>query len=523
MKRNSLILILAFFSFLSNDVLAQLHRCGIGEEEVTELTRRVQANLDALYENPIFFRNTQYVPVVVHLAGLNDGSQRGLIRNALIQVCDLNNDFSEMNIQFYLKDVNFINNSIVYLEHFRTVETIMRSQRDRNAINIFVVENLEAPSDVDQPGVTQGYWDRWRDWLVIRKDQLGNTNNITMTHEMGHFFSLPHPHNGWDIRPFVPDPPPQWAVNAGLSPSPNPVPIVSPGGILTERQNGTNCETAGDFICDTPPDYQFGLGWPNCDYTNEVFDPQGNQVDPDETLYMSYFFGCPSSENKFTEMQKQLMIQDLNSNERAHLRGGNVPNTTEITEKPDLISPISGETTPSINSIEFEWGSVNGADAYVFELSTSPAFGSVVLDRIVFSNSFVMDEVTLLASRLYYWRVRPYNAGYLCAAPSNFGIFRSGVATTVRELPFVNSLTISPNPVKPSGDLNINLKTDQSFEADLRLYGMNGQLVRQIGQQSFNIGENQLNIPVGDLSRGVYFLSLQTEEGRISKRVVVAD
>ncbi|MEZ4948184.1 MAG: hypothetical protein R2784_02135 [Saprospiraceae bacterium] len=35
--------------------------------------------------------------------------------------------------------------------------------------------------------------------------------------------------------------------------------MVSPNGSPTELQDGSNCTTAGDKICDTPPDYNFGL------------------------------------------------------------------------------------------------------------------------------------------------------------------------------------------------------------------------------------------------------------------------
>ena len=58
----------------------------------------------------------------------------------------------------------------------------------------------------------------------------------------------------------------------------------------------------------------------------------------------------------------------------------------------------------------FEWTDARNADRYIFELSTSPAFGetSIIYDENVTSNIYV-PTVTLEKSTLYYWRVTPFN------------------------------------------------------------------------------------------------------------------
>ena len=69
-----------------------------------------------------------------------------------------------------------------------------------------------------------------------------------------------------------------WSADIG-----NPAPASSPGGIPTEKMDGSNCETAGDYLCDTPPDYN-GFGWDDCDYDGGAQDPMGVEIDPEERL-----------------------------------------------------------------------------------------------------------------------------------------------------------------------------------------------------------------------------------------------
>ena len=41
-------------------------------------------------------------------------------------------------------------------------------------------------------------------------------------------------------------------------------------------------KNSGDFLCDTPADYNLGFGWNNCNYTGGAMDPNGILLNPDE-------------------------------------------------------------------------------------------------------------------------------------------------------------------------------------------------------------------------------------------------
>jgi PKD repeat protein len=87
------------------------------------------------------------------------------------------------------------------------------------------------------------------------------TSGNTFSHEMGHFFALPHTHGNSNVP-----------------------------GSSQELVDGSNCETTGDFICDTPADPLLGFGNVSsaCIYTGSAQDANFDFYQPDPTNIMSY-------------------------------------------------------------------------------------------------------------------------------------------------------------------------------------------------------------------------------------------
>lgn len=91
----------------------------------------------------------------------------------------------------------------------------------------------------------------------------GGTTMAIAIHEIGHFLSLRHTHEFYTV----------------------------PG--LAEHVDGSNCATAGDYICDTPasPDLSLsGLLDLDCNYTGDLTDPLGVPYEPSTDNHMSYAF-----------------------------------------------------------------------------------------------------------------------------------------------------------------------------------------------------------------------------------------
>ena len=84
-------------------------------------------------------------------------------------------------------------------------------------------------------------------------------NGSTLTHELGHYFSLYHTHGSTN------------------------------NGTTTELVNGSNCTTNGDELCDTPADPNLsGVVNLNCEYTDTITDFNGDVYMPDTSNIMSY-------------------------------------------------------------------------------------------------------------------------------------------------------------------------------------------------------------------------------------------
>lgn len=500
---------------LQATTFAQTYRpvCGTSQEDLSIISQRLQQHLADIRHNPPLLeeRTIKYVPLTFHLVAKSDGTGRINEKDVYDQLCALNTDYADMEIQFYIKKLNYINNTTVFQTHANAFG-FMQFQRDLGSINIWVVE--DATPAGDGLGTTLGYFTANFDWLVVRKDEI-NDDSSTLPHEIGHYFALDHPFNGWDFEPYDP------AVH-GI-----PAPAISPGGIATERQDGSNCATAGDFLCDTAPDFNLGFGWPNCTYNGGAKDPMNVIINPDEKLFMGYFLNCPRSEYYFSAQQKQVIQQDLagrlvlsSGNPRRIVLGMNI-NTTVINEVPQLVSPIDSALTPGYNAVVLNWNGVTGADSYILQVSRLSNFSILTLEELVYGTSQVVTG--LQSDKLYFWRVRPQNNHYACAPFTPTEAFRTSTTVGANDISSVNDWAVMPNPTTGQTDLFVRLQVNAPFEGRLMLFNATGQIVQQQAAQRFEAGEQNMQIPIGNLQAGVYIVSLQTQEGRLNKRIVVTE
>jgi len=470
------------------------------------MAARLTANLRTVATGAVSARNISYVPIKFHIGSRNDGSGRLNENNILDQLCELNEDFASYEIQFFLADgtYNLISNTTFYENHSATQNSIMSFQKDPRALNVYIVENADTDGG-GEGGVTLAYYSPQRDWIVITKDYIGK-DDATLSHEIGHYFSLDHTFSGWETAPYN-----TQNVNA---------PVNSPLGNATERANGTNCETAGDRVCDTPADYNNGLGWNGCNFTLNVLDPQGNPIDPQEQNYMSYFLSCPDSDYLFTNQQTSLVLADLNSFSRNTLRLDPVPAYAAINDSPTLVSPIGNEITPNFNAVNLEWTGVANANAYLLEVSRVSSFTIDPIRIVVYGTTKVING--LEAGKRYYWRVRPFNAHSTCIASTTVNSFTTGGVVASQELAFVESFQVSPNPVVGQSNVQINLTSAEAFVGQIQMLDITGRPTGVAREYSFGAGNQLVDLPIGQLSSGVYVLQILTQQGRLAQKVVIA-
>lgn len=508
------VFLLAFLPVL---ILAQEPRsfvCGVEGELGQLLQEQFRATRDQFYREPsIAFRDVQYVPIVFHIVRRTDKTGGADVADILDQLCDLNRDFAPMNMQFYLKDgtFNYINNSAVYSNHVNTINSIMSLEKDNKALNVFLVENATPPSSTG-PGITLGYYYPvgGKDWVVIRDKEM-ESRNTTLSHELGHYFSLPHPHFGWESDP--------WTVEKYGS---KPAPVNSPLGQPTEKANGSNCDISGDEVCDTPPDYN-GFGWPDCTYTLAARDPDSVVINPDEELIMSYFLNCRRENYKFSPMQQEMMLTNLASNQRSSIRGTTPDNTTVLPANTRLVAPTAGQTLTVYDRVNMDWVPVEGATFYLVEVDGLPTFSSLGKRSFIVEatgNSLVLDYLS--PDKLYFWRVRPFNSLSTCLPFTGFQSFRTGLLTSVQNhIPGVNDWTLGPNPIGSGEQVFLSLQSDGSFDGQVTWMDVQGRLLGSPTPVRITSGKNQLSLQLPQTGKGVCFFVLQSDKGRISRKVVI--
>ncbi|MEO0044630.1 MAG: hypothetical protein RL329_4079 [Bacteroidota bacterium] len=524
---------------------AQSNGCGTTSEDFKVLVKQLEQNKDDFKRGLVAVRGPiTYVPINFWLVAKANGTGRVSEAKVLELLCAINKKYLEMDIQFYLANGNFfyLNNDVIYDTpagtngaNFISNEIYTRNNGARhNALNIFLTNNANSESNV---GVTVlGYYSNrslnsepayYNDWVVIIKSQVSAARASTAEHEIGHFFSLLHPFYGWD-NPVIYNP--NGTVQLDYRTSQPCVSAAAPDGVnQTERVSrgaDKNCDVSGDRLCDTPADINLGLGWnANCTYNGASKDPLCVGYDPDETNMMGYFDNCEST---FSPLQKAMVRADLlNNAKRAYLRPNLTPNIAAIATLPTIIAPITGTTTTHSNFARLDWSDVPGATAYLVEVSKFNNFSADIAKRaVVFSSKFDLWEQTIAGflipgqSVSVYWRVTPFSNFQVCSAPSIVGNFTTGTTVGVHEIEHVSNFTIAPNPVAAGQSMNIQLYTDESFNAQVKIYNVTGQLL-QNQAMNFEIGPNSRPLRIGNWGKGVYLLTIESDKGVLNKKIVL--
>ncbi|MFN4255024.1 MAG: T9SS type A sorting domain-containing protein [Saprospiraceae bacterium] len=442
-----------------------------------------------------------YVPVTVHLIGRNSGTGQFRMEDAIRAICEMNAQYKPAYIQFYLhpgEPVVYTNNSEWFEHDWDGGSDMINSgnagREDR--LNAYVV---------DDPAGNCGY--SWQDAIVLAKNCSGS-GNTTWAHEAGHHFSLPHPFLGWEGTNWQPG-----------SPAPAQVSWNE-----VEKLDGSNCHEAGDYFCDTRPDY-LSYRW-SCDDNREsivlLTDPNGETFRADATIIMGYALDACAS--RFSDEQIEAMRTNLYTDHNAYLVAAEEGPMLDDNTLVRLLSPVDSQTV-QYNNLTLNWEPVAGADIYIVEVGLLSNFQVVLAHKAITDGSTsVKISGGIPNNRLLYWRVKAYSYWDVCQpqGATQTGVFKTINLSATNELERVASVELLPNPVFGGGVAQLSIETSESLEGQVLMSDAAGRTVSARAVR-LNFGSNLLDIPTNELSPGMYQVALQTEKGLVVKRLSVID
>ena len=261
MERIIVILSVVLFSIVPLSLNAQV--CGTQQTEESArflggLNERFKALQDSKNGRTSSVSTDEVtIPVKFHTivttggdGGLTEAEFNGLMSR-------LNALYSNANIQFeHVGDVNVIVDDNNYNLDSSNEGAVASPNDISQTINIYFSGTLSSGTS-SLCGYTR--FPPSSDRVFVTYDCSVGVNNTTLEHELGHYFTLYHTHG---------------TTNTGTT---------------DELVNGSNCENAGDRICDTAADPNLsGKVNASCTYTGSNKDANGDSFDPDVSNIMAY-------------------------------------------------------------------------------------------------------------------------------------------------------------------------------------------------------------------------------------------
>ncbi len=219
--------------------------------------------------------------IVVHIVRDTLGSAGVAEQEILDALNEVNDYYSDICVSFSVCEFRYIDNfqydNLVFSEEW---SQLLTTYHQANRINMFFVTNIDEDPSICGKADLGGISSMQGTGVAIVKScaEVG-----TIAHELGHFFGLMHTFEGSGV----------------------------------ELADGSNCDTFGDNICDTPAD-PYNEDDPvemyvndNCEFIYNGLDANGDYYDPMVGNIMSYY-PCKCG---FTYEQYLVMANSyLNSN-----------------------------------------------------------------------------------------------------------------------------------------------------------------------------------------------------------------
>ncbi len=246
-----------------------------------------------------------YIPLSIHIVRNSQGNG-GLALNALNRAMeDLNRIWQPVGVQFFIYgNIDYINDTALYYlpggdsaAEVAARNALRLTNPYPNTVNVYFtnIAGLLGESTFSTDPVQGVLMDNKTAGVVDNPSTPQREDDpSTFAHEIGHYFDIPHTHHRFKDE------------------DGNLIPLECP--------DGSNCDAAGDLLCDTPADPNLdGKVDASCNYTGSVMGPAGcgnTPYNPPTRNVMSY--SLPVCSTQFTPKQIEVALYSLR-NQRPNL------------------------------------------------------------------------------------------------------------------------------------------------------------------------------------------------------------
>ncbi len=338
-----IILILFCTPLLSNSQIIQNEICGFDKHNTIFKKEAWRNNNDYLnnfldscqYDSTI--NNILYkVPVKFWIYRRTKGKDGITLSDMKDHIRHLNyfHSINNTGIRFYLRpDFEYIDKDRLYKLNYISqapIQSLIR--RSKGCVNVYVAEKIKRNKTFSINRNYSGTYNSFTKGVIIAR----GVSSSTLSHEIGHYFGLMHPHKYWKTK---------------LKQEP-----VS----RTRTIRGSNikmCERKGDGLCDTPAEPNLSRYTDdNCRYTGwNVKDKFGEVYKPATNNIMSYT-NNRDCRDKFTAGQIAVMLKSASKNKYAEAwstQSENAENFDFDYYEPDDTREIASEiflNTPQVHT-----------------------------------------------------------------------------------------------------------------------------------------------------------------------------
>lgn len=183
-------------------------------------------------------------------------------------------------------------------------------------------------------------------------------------------------------------------------------------------------------------------------------------------------------------------------------------------EVPMQLSPANGAVDVEYASLKFSWTKIENM-TYNFSLS-SPMSSLVVFTG---SDNFY-DETALEPNRNYKWSVQSENAAGDTSMWSPEWTFKTKLAASVLNN-YINDSLIEALPNPADGTVNIKFTLESDDKPLLKVYSVEGNLIKMQILGNLQAGENNLNISLENVPAGSYFVVIEGKNYNLVRSIIV--